>query len=140
MGSDAPEPLRFTSIRASVEISRCFGQYRGTQRRFPPIYMNKNCQAIQSNFRSVELHSICGAIKFVRGTQREYSAKPLKHSIVKRILVLVDIGIFLSPKNFSSVRISQLKVQGSEHFRDQTYLFETFSQKKGSRKSVQVTF
>ena len=53
------------------------------------------------------MHSLCGAIKFVRGTQREYSAlKPLKHVIVKRILVLVDIGIFLSPKNFLSVRIS----------------------------------
>ena len=38
-----------------------------------------------------------------RGTQREYSSKPLKHSIVKRILV--DMGIFLSPTNFSSVRI-----------------------------------
>ena len=25
---------------------------------------------------------------FVRGTQREYSSKPLKHSIVKRILVV----------------------------------------------------
>ena len=33
----------------------------------------------------------------VRGTQREYSSKPLKHSLVERIL---DIGIFLSPKNF----------------------------------------
>ena len=43
-----------------------------------------------------------------RGTQREYSSKPLKHSNVKRILVFstVDIGIFLSLKNFSSVRIS----------------------------------
>ena len=36
-----------------------------------------------------------------RGTQREYSSKPLKHSTVS-----VDIGTFLSPKNFSSVRIS----------------------------------
>ena len=42
------------------------------------------------------------------GIQREYTSKPLKHSIVKRILVpkRLDIGIFLSPKNFSSVRIS----------------------------------
>ena len=29
-----------------------------------------------------------GEIGFVRGTQREYSSKPLKHSIVERILVL----------------------------------------------------
>ena len=36
---------------------------------------------------------------YLRGTQREYSLKPLKHSIVERILT-VDIGIFLSPKNF----------------------------------------
>ena len=43
-----------------------------------------------------------------RGTQRGYSSKPLKHSIVERILVFktVDIVIFLSPKNFSSFRIS----------------------------------
>ena len=34
------------------------------------------------------------------------SSKPLKHSIVKLILVDRYIGIFLSPKNFSSVRIS----------------------------------
>ena len=43
-----------------------------------------------------------------RGTQREYSSKPLKHIIVKPILVFqtIDIGIFLSPKNFSPVSIS----------------------------------
>ena len=43
-----------------------------------------------------------------RGTQQEYRSTPLKHSIVKCILVfkMVDIGIFLSPKNFSSVQIS----------------------------------
>lgn len=36
--------------------------------------------------------------------KREYSSKLLKHSIVKRFLVItVDIGIFLSFKNFSSV-------------------------------------
>ena len=39
----------------------------------------------------------------IRGTQREYSSKPLKHSIIKRSLVSY---IFLSPKNFSSVQIS----------------------------------
>ena len=43
-----------------------------------------------------------------RGTQQEYRSTLLQHSIVKRILVfkMVDIGIFLSPKNFSSVHIS----------------------------------
>ena len=44
----------------------------------------------------------------IRGTQPEYSSKPLKRSIVERSLVfkMVDIGIFLSAKNFSSVWIS----------------------------------
>ena len=43
-----------------------------------------------------------------RVTQQEYHSTLLKHSIVKCILVfkMVDIGIFLSPKNFSSVQIS----------------------------------
>ena len=46
---------------------------------------------------------------FFGGTQREYSSKPLKHSIVKSILEFkqqIIIGIFSSPKNFSSVWIS----------------------------------
>ena len=43
--------------------------------------------------------------------QQEHSSKPLKHSIVKRSLVFKrEIGISLSPKNFSSVWISWLKV------------------------------
>ena len=29
----------------------------------------------------------CDDLSYVRGTQREYSSKPLEHSIVKRILV-----------------------------------------------------
>ena len=50
---------------------------------------------------------------FVRGTQREYSLKPLKHSIVERILVFKrQIQAYFYPlKIFLSVRISQLKVQ-----------------------------
>ena len=50
---------------------------------------------------------------FYRGTQRECSSKPLKHSIVKRILVIKRQiqAYFYPPKIFSSVRISQLKVQ-----------------------------
>ena len=58
---------------------------------------------------SLIIQTLQGPSKYcVRGTEREYSSKPLKHSIVKRILVFytVDIGIFLSPKNFSPVRIS----------------------------------
>ena len=43
---------------------------------------------------------------------------------------MVDIGIFLSPKNFSSVwKSSDPKIIGIK-----TYLFENFSQEKGSRK------
>ena len=46
-----------------------------------------------------------------RDTQREYSSKLLKHSIVKSFLVLtVDIGIFLALKNFSSVKNVPLKM------------------------------
>ena len=73
-------------------------------------------------------------VENVQGHQREY-IKPLKHSIVKRILVFkstVDIGIFLSPKSFSSVRTgfpcwksSDPKIIGIK-----TYLVEDFSQKK----------
>ena len=48
----------------------------------------------------------------MRGTLREYSSKPLKHSQLNVFQYLNGIiGIFLSPKNFSCVRISQLKVQ-----------------------------
>ena len=42
--------------------------------------------------------------RLFRGTQREYNSKPLKHSIVKRILG--RYGHILSPKHFSSVQIS----------------------------------
>jgi len=44
---------------------------------------------------------------FVRGTQREYSSKPLNIALLNVFSIqTVYIGIFLSPKNFSSVRIS----------------------------------
>ena len=33
------------------------------------------------------IHSVEIAFLSIRGTQREYSSKPLKHSIVERILV-----------------------------------------------------
>ena len=52
---------------------------------------------------------------------------------------MVDMGTFLSPKNFSSVRISQLKSSDPKTTRIKTYLFENFSQKKDSRK-FQATF
>ena len=33
-------------------------QYTGTQRRFPPKYIENTFKAIQSTFRSVEIHSL----------------------------------------------------------------------------------
>ena len=50
------------------------------------------------------------------------------------VVVIVDIGIFLSPINFSSVRISQLKVQWSENYRDQNVPFRKFQPEKRFQK------
>ena len=47
---------------------------------------------------------------------------------------MVDIGIFLSPKNFSSVRIPSWKSSDPKIIGIKTYFFENFSQKKGSQK------
>ena len=67
--------------------------------------MVKSMKAVRFRFVSIKNFRWIGI--YVRGTQRKYSSKPLKHSIVERILVFkqVDIGIFLSPKNFLSARI-----------------------------------
>ena len=46
------------------------------------------------------------------------------------------MGIFLSPKNFSSVRISQLKVQWFENYRDQNLPIRKFQPKKRLPKIV----
>ena len=43
---------------------------------------------------------------------------------------MVEIGIFLTPKNFSSVRISWLKVEWSENYMDQTLPFQKFQPEK----------
>ena len=42
----------------------------------------------------------------------------------------VDIGIFLSPKNFSTVRISLLKFEWSENYRDQNLPCRKFQPEK----------
>ena len=52
---------------------------------------------------------------------------------------MVGIGIFLSRKNSSPVRISNWKSSDPKIIGIKTYLFENFSQKKGSRKFL-VTF
>ena len=50
-------------------------------------------QSFYCNYSTLDSHTdtvICHAFAYssrCRGTQREYSSKPLKHSIVKRILV-----------------------------------------------------
>ena len=49
------------------------------------------------------------------------------------------MGIFLSPKNFSSVRISQLKVQWSENYNDQTLPFRKLQPEKRLSR-IQTTF
>ena len=38
---------------------------RGFQRWFPPKYIENTFEAIQSTFRSLEMHSKPGALKFV---------------------------------------------------------------------------
>ena len=39
------------------------------------------------SFKTTATQYICRAPDVVRGTQREFSSKPVRHSIVKRILV-----------------------------------------------------
>ena len=51
----------------------------------PSVCKTKNLHAAQS--LSWYLYSQQCSNGLIRGTQREYSSKPLKHSIVKRILV-----------------------------------------------------
>ena len=57
-----------------------------------------------------------GESTFNNGTHREYRSKPLKHSIVERILV------FLSTKNYSSVRICCWKSSAPKMIGIKTYL------------------
>ena len=75
-------------------------------------------------------------LDWVRGTQREYSSKPHKHSIVERTLVFKQyIKAYFYPLKifhlfgFPSWKYSDPKIIGIK-----IYLFENFSQKKGSRK------
>ena len=65
-----------------------------------------------------------------RDTQQEYSSKSLKHCIVERILVFFGNPLKLFHLfGFPSWKSSDPKIIGIK-----TYLFENFSQKKGSRK------
>ena len=47
---------------------------------FNYVYDNKR-------FQDFRIYMEMGVLHYFRGTQREYSSKPLKHSIVKRISV-----------------------------------------------------
>ena len=78
----------------------------------------------------------CGSpykCSITRGTQLEYSSKPLKHSIVNRVLVLN--GRYIYPlKMFHLFAFPSWKSNDPKIIGIKTYLFENFSQKKGSRK------
>ena len=100
-------------------------------------------QSHQCNVAHIHRANLCLLYElytdFIRATQREYSSKPLKHSIVKRILVFKrQIQAYFHPLKmfhlfgFPSVKSSDPKILGIN------YLFENFSQKKGFRK-FQVT-
>ena len=52
---------------------------------------------------------------------------------------MIDIGIFLSPKNFSSVSISNLKVS-SKNYRDQNLSFRKFQPEKRLPKILKCPF
>ena len=41
----------------SREIAKCYLRVKGTQRRFPVTYIENTFKAIQSTFRSLEMHS-----------------------------------------------------------------------------------
>ena len=52
------------------------------------LISSKYCLIIKY-LKNIQMQYLCGKklITSIRGTQREYSSKPLKHSIVKCILV-----------------------------------------------------
>ena len=57
-------------VRVSRAVSRLaqlmvLTSVRGSQRRFPSKYIENTFKAIQSTFKTQEMHSTCGAIKFV---------------------------------------------------------------------------
>ena len=59
--------------------------------RLPQLKKHKHLQAIEISIYTLsdlgDSSSLIGSISRTRGTQREYSLKPLKHSIVERSLV-----------------------------------------------------
>ena len=51
------------------------------------IKFSQSQEIYQTGLENYIVHEWKGHLEIFRGTQREYSSKPLKHSIVKRILV-----------------------------------------------------
>ena len=98
--------------------------------------LSVNCMDMNDNRPRNKVH-ICRQqwdLSIFRGTQREHSSKPLKHSIVDRIQYYLNgrhRHIFY-PLNFfhlfgcPSLKSSDPKILGIK-----TYLVENFSQKKG---------
>ena len=68
----------------------CYKIYKAQSTLIPPVFFTFNHRKSKSNkesFSGIESHGVCQMKRSrTRGTQREYSSKPLKHSIVKRIL------------------------------------------------------
>ena len=85
------------------------GVYRGTQRRFPPKYIENTFSAIHSTFRSLEMHSkrsykicICSVILGELESIRNYEG----------------FSIFLVPENFRC----NLMFYESKNFSDSRFL------------------
>ena len=100
----------------SREIAKCYLRVKGTQRRFPPTYIENTFQAIQSTFRSLEMHSegrykicICSAIHGQLESVRNYQVFSITFPInfrcnltfneSKKFFILIPLSIaFLNPK------------------------------------------
>ena len=109
---------------------------------FKKIKTNKknNSDKLLGWQRKVILRILQRKYSSVRGTQREYSSKPLKHIIVKRILVFKRYTYtYFYPLNifhlfaFPSGKSSDPKIIGIK-----TYLFEISARKKVFSKFQQI--
>ena len=100
----------------SREIAKCYLRVKGTQRRFPPTYIENTFQAIQSTFRSLEMHSkrrykicICSVILGQLESFRNYQGPSITFPInfrcnltfheSEKFLILIPLSIaFLNRK------------------------------------------
>ena len=107
-----------TTLCEELQASNCVYKSQGAPARGigpPPVQLEKLFTSIASRLTLPKLNlatSITGLQDSGAPNNNIVQNHFYKHSIVKHILVFtIDIGIFLFPKIFSSVRISQLKVQ-----------------------------